>query len=150
MWWSHCSLNICLVLLFVSQIKSQTCHICPYHNLILSLFMTYHGIFNKSETTMGVTSGEGTSSTPILLVGLWSQSLFVYVLFCWSLLVLLSLSCCHCMSLEFQLLITSLWYLQMWISGEIVPSYFLDQDLHTILNIIIEKVVASKNQLPWQ
>jgi len=71
----------------------RICYVCRSHNPVLSSFMNYHRVCNKSNTT-GATSGAGTAypfGTPEFIPGFngvrVSQSLVFWVVFCRSLLV---------------------------------------------------------------
>jgi len=72
---------------YVSQVTTYICSVCRNHNTVLTLFMSYHRLCNKSNTT-GATSGAGTNYTS-------AASVFCGVrvscaAFCKSLFVLLS------------------------------------------------------------
>ena len=89
-------------------------YVCRSHNPILSSFMTYHRVCNKSNTT-DATCGAGTAYssrahefTPVITgVGV-AQSLDFSVVFCRSLFVLLSFVflLLYFLSFYLQLLIT--------------------------------------------
>jgi len=92
------------------------CSVCHNHNPVLSSFMTYHRVCNKSNTT-GATCGSGTAYpseapefTPSFSGLRVARSLVFCVVFCRSLFALLSFffwSLC-CLSFNLQLLITLL------------------------------------------
>ena len=80
----------------------STCRVCRNHNSVLSLFVTFHRVCNKSNTT-SATNGAGTGYlsgapdfTPSFSGVRVARSLVFSVVFCRSLLVLCSFTVCHC------------------------------------------------------
>ena len=94
---------------------TKTYSVCRNHNPIISSFMTYHRVCNKSNKT-GATHWAGTAypsahpSSPIFSGVRFAQSLVFCVMLCRSLFILLSffVFSLYCMSFDLRLLITLL------------------------------------------